>query len=133
MGPSQSPTLEPWRVVTGFAVSAFVGAIVLWLVIDVLAWSYVAKDLKEGPKPRRTLTVPLGIVERIAYTGAIMLGAWAWIGVWLAVKVAAQWKRWEGDDRALYNVFLIGNLLSIFFGVLGAWVALGRIPALGTG
>jgi hypothetical protein len=74
--------------------------------------------------------MPLGICERISYTGALLLGVPGWIGVWLAVKVAAQWQRWTGQERATFNVFLIGNLLSIFFSVLGAWIAAGRITSL---
>lgn len=124
--------LDPVRVVVGFVVSTGGGAVVLWLLIERLAWPYVAKGLqsREG-KHTRALTVPLGIIERASYTAAILLGAPTWIGVWVAIKVAAQWQRWHGDERATYNVFLIGNLLSIFFGVVGAWIALGKLPMLG--
>ena len=125
-------TLDGVRVIVGFLVSMFGGAVVLWLLIDCLAWPYIAKGLKNNiGKPQRVLTLPLGICERASYTAAILLGAPGWIGVWLAIKVAAQWHRWQGEERATYNVFLIGNILSIFFGILGAWIALGRVPNLG--
>jgi hypothetical protein len=123
--------LDPARVIIGFLVSTGGGAVVLWLLIDRLAWPYVAKGLKGGAKPARTLTLPLGICERASYTAALLLGAPTWIGVWLAIKVAAQWQRWQAEERATYNVFLIGNILSIFFGLLGAWIALRKLPMLG--
>lgn len=123
--------LDPAQVIIGFLVSTGGGAVVLWVLIDLLAWPYIAKDLDSG-KPKRTLTIPLGICERTSYTAAILLGVPTWIGVWLAIKVAAQWRRWQGEERATYNVFLIGNILSIFFGLVGAWIALGRIPSLGS-
>jgi hypothetical protein len=123
-------TLEPLRIIIGFLVSTVGGAVVLWLLIDRLAWPYVAEDLPSGGKPARLLTVPLGICERASYTTAILLGFPTWIGVWLAIKVAAQWQRWHGEERAVYNVFLLGNILSVFFGLLGAWIALGRVPVL---
>ena len=123
-------SLDPIRVLIGFLVSSVGGAIVLWVLVDRVAWPYLAKGGVSG-KPKRTLTVSLGICERVSYTAAILLGAPTWIGVWLAIKVAAQWHRWQGEERATYNVFLIGNILSIFFGLVGAWIALGRIPWLG--
>lgn len=123
---------EFFRLVLGFLTSTAGGAVVLRLVIDRLAWPYVAYGQVDKEKPKRMLTTQLGMCERASYTAAILLGAPTWIGVWLAIKVGAQWKRWgEEKDRATYNVFLIGNLLSIFFGVIGAWVALGRVPNLG--
>jgi len=123
-------SLDPIRVLIGFLVSSVGGAIVLWVLVDRAAWPYLAKGGVSG-KPKRILTVPLGICERASYTAAILLGAPTWIGVWLAIKVAARWHRWQGEERATYNVFLIGNILSIFFGLVGAWIALGRIPWLG--
>ena len=121
--------LDPIRVVIGFLVSALGGAAVLWVLIDKLAWPYLGRDGIPG-KPTRTLTLPLGICERVSCTAVFLLGVPAWIGVWLAIKVAAQWQRWTGVERATYNVFLIGNLLSIFFGFIGAWLALGKLPPL---
>jgi hypothetical protein len=121
----------PWRVTLGFIVSTLGGAAVLWLLIDQLAWPYVVKGLDGKGKSPRSLTLPLGVCERASYTAAILLGAPSWIGVWLAIKVAAQWTRWQGDERATYNVFLIGNILSIIFGFVGAWIALGKVPMLG--
>jgi len=92
----------------------------------------------------------VGILERILYTSFIVAGHTEFIGFWLLVKVGAGW-RWQlvpegspieqGTERqekskkkpnrkkereraARYNVFLIGNALSLIFGGLGALIIL---------
>jgi len=117
------------RIVFGFFVSTFGGAFVLWLLIDKVAWPYLSKKQNIPGKPIGTLTLSLGIVERILYTTALIIGAPEWIAVWLAMKVAVTWSRWQGKERATYNVFLIGNAISVMFGLIGAWIALGKLPS----
>jgi hypothetical protein len=60
---------------------------------------------------------------------SLQLGKAEFIGVWLALKVAGQWKRWsegvrvgerEVDARVFYNIFLIGSGLSIAYSIVGA-------------
>ena len=121
--------MEIWRIVLGFFVSTLGGAFVLWLLIDKAAWPYLSRKQNIRGKPSGTLTLPLGIVERGLYTVAVIIGAPEWIAVWLAVKVAVAWSRWQGEERATYNVFLIGNALSVMFGFIGAWIALGHLPS----
>jgi hypothetical protein len=111
-------------------ISSIGGALVLWLLIDKIAWGYLARVGGIKPKGKRVLTLPLGILERILYTGVFILGTPSWVAVWLGVKVAVQWDRWKGEDRATYNVFLIGNAMSIIFGFIGAWIALCECPEL---
>jgi len=57
------------------------------------------------------------------------MGKPEFIGVWLVLKVAGQWKRWGGEakvagkdleGRVFYNIFLIGNGLSLAYAVGGA-------------
>jgi hypothetical protein len=117
------------KLIIGLSVSAIGGWIVLWFVIEKLAWPYVIGNnpqlgFKSNKKPP-SLTIPLGIVERVLYTIAVIIGAYEWIAVWLAMKTAVQWDRWTGNLRVTYNVFLLGNALSILFGLFGAWIALG--------
>lgn len=88
----------------------------------------------------------IGIIERIFYMFSWLAIKPEFIGFWLALKVAGQWKRWEKDSetglsetglkkkipgRAVFNVFLIGNGLSILFGIMGAlivqWLSEGQI------
>ena len=54
---------------------------------------------------------------------AIQYGAYGFIGIWLALKVAAQWKRWSDTHpkgRIAYNIFIIGSGLSVIFAIVGA-------------
>lgn len=77
----------------------------------------------------------VGICESIMYPMSFFVGEPKFIGVWLAVKVAGQWVRWKGDDkkdkletdietetlnegRRRFNGFLVGNAVSIMFGVI---------------
>ena len=120
--------MDPSRVAEGLAVSSLGGALVLWLLIDKLAWGYLERQGIE--RKQKILTIPLGIVERILYSMAFILGAPGWVGVWLAIKVAVQWDRWKGENRGTYNVFLMGSALSILIAFLGAWIALGEIPTV---
>lgn len=117
-------------VLLGMVVSSLGGALVLWVVIDKLAWWYVVKVGKVKPKPPGPLSIPLGILERVLYVAAFILGMPGWVAVWLGVKAAVQWNRWKGEERVTYNVFLIGNAISILFGFIGACIALGKCPGL---
>lgn len=117
------------EIIIGYLISTLGGAFVLWLSIDKLAWSYLAKKgiPEKGPG---ILTLPMGILERLMYTTVFLIDQPAFVAVWLALKVAAQWNRWEGKERGTYNVFLMGSALSLIMGYLGAWVALGCVPLL---
>ena len=117
------------QVVLGFLVSTLGGALILWLLIEMAGWSYLTKKTQTERK-HAALTVPLGIVERGLYTASLIIGAPEWIAVWLAAKVAVRWGGWQVKDRGAYNLFLIGNALSITFGLVGAWIALGHFPSL---
>jgi hypothetical protein len=118
------------RVIWGLGVATVGAAGVLWLLIDQLAWGYLERKNVKGKGKGKAFTMPLGVVERLLYVAAIIAGEGSWVGVWLGAKVAVSWRRWSEADRAIYNVFLIGNALSILFAVLGAWIVLGHFPRL---
>ena len=115
----------------GFIVATAGGAFVTTVVIDAIAWCYVQRKLSLEKKKAGSLSLPLGIAERSLYFFAFLVGAPSWIGVWLAIKVAVQWHRWPTGERAIYNIFLIGNALSILSALGGACLALGRLPGFG--
>jgi hypothetical protein len=117
-------------VIIGYLISTLGGALVLWLLIDKMAWGYLAKKGILGKEPG-ILTLPMGILERFMYTTVFIVNQPAFVAVWLALKVASQWKRWEDNkQRGTYNVFLIGSAISLIIAFLGAWVTLGHVPLL---
>ncbi len=121
--------METLRFIIGYVISTLGGALVLWVLIDRMAWGYLGK--KGIPKkPPGVLTLPMGILERFMYTTVLVIDQPAFIAVWLGLKVASQWKRWEDTERGTYNVFLMGTALSLIIAFFGAWIALGHLPLL---
>jgi cellobiose-specific phosphotransferase system component IIC len=64
------------------------------------------------------------MVDRIIFTSSLLFSAKEFIAVWLAFKIAVQWKRWYDKDdlgkaRASFHIFLIGASLSLMYGVVG--------------
>ena len=86
---------------------------------------------------------PIGLLETTVYMLSIISGNPVFIGGWLVFKVAAKWENWahvvrlpelstmdlnsaEFEHRAkfaswLHSRFLIGVLLNILVGIIGAW------------
>ena len=73
----------------------------------------------------------VGYVERMLYTASWIAGRPELAAVWLALKVAGQWGRWQADrdlghtqvtGRSVYNQFLLGSGLSLAYGVAGGMV-----------
>lgn len=120
--------LEFWRVIIGYLISTLGGALILRFLIDKMAWGYLTKKGKQG-KSSAVLTLPMGIIERLMYTTVFIINQPAFVAIWLALKVASQWKRW-GDTEGEYNIFLMGCALSLIIAYLGAWIALGHVPLL---
>jgi hypothetical protein len=73
----------------------------------------------------------VGYLERALYTSAWVVGRPELAAVWLALKVAGQWGRWQVDrtlgtvqiqGRSVYNLFLLGSGLSLAFAFAGGLV-----------
>jgi hypothetical protein len=71
----------------------------------------------------------LGIFERILYVSAFSVHCAGFIAVWLTLKAISKWSGWSEDaketeedkiqlGRARFQIFLIGNALSILFALL---------------
>ncbi|HEX9201707.1 MAG TPA: hypothetical protein VF865_19270 [Acidobacteriaceae bacterium] len=123
------------RVIAGFAFSILAGHIVLWSLIERCLWPYVRKNHPPDPDHHKSrLSWMVGVLERTIYTGALMLpgSGIQLIAGFLAVKVAARWHSSSGSRATADsdNIWIIGTWLSVLFGVVGAWIALGHIPAL---
>lgn len=74
---------------------------------------------KYGPK---TFSSLLAYFEILTYALSWVLGYPAFIGIWLGVKVVKG--KWTTDptERAILNIYLFGNLLSLMSGVLGGLI-----------
>jgi hypothetical protein len=123
------------RVIAGFAFSILVGHIVLWSLIEKCLWPYVLKKYVPDPLHHKSrLSWMVGVLERAIYTGALMVpgSGIQLIAGFLAVKVAARWHGSSGPRATVDsdNIWIIGTWLSVLFGAVGAWIALGHIPAL---
>ena len=123
------------RVIAGFAFSILVGHIVLWLLIEKTLWPYVRKSHPPEPSNHKSrLSWMVGVLERAIYTGALMVpgSGIQLIAGFLAVKVTARWHGSSGPRATADsdNIWIIGTWLSVLFGAVGAWIALGHLPIL---
>ena len=118
------------RVAVGLLASTVGGAVVLYLVVDLILWGRFYKDSHEmNPRHRFTLTILVGALERLLYTLSICIGVWEWVGIWIAVKVAVRWRSGVSPDGKVDNIWLIGTALSLLCSYLCAWYVLGKLPA----
>jgi hypothetical protein len=113
------------RIILGFAVSIFGGHLVISTIVEKRLWPKTKPDYEPGGIKRWT-----GMLERTLYTGALMWGAPQWVAVWLATKAIVRWQRPRKppEPPLAYDIWLIGSGLSILFGFIGAWIALGKLP-----
>lgn len=68
----------------------------------------------------------MGVLERVMYTGAWLLGFYVFIAVWLPLKVAGGWGDWQvkGEvSRAKFTIMLFGTGLSLMISVTFAELA----------
>ena len=113
------------RFIGGLAISTLGGLIFIRPLLWALRhYARVPKhESLRGPNAQRGLSWATGIVEGGLYMCALVVGAYQWIGIWLAIKVAARWKSAETTDNSI-QIWLIGSGISVLFGFLGAWFAL---------
>lgn len=123
-----------FRFLIGIAISSFPGSL---FINKCMEWghAYIKSEYKEPRRKRSNIgfapqiALWLGIVERILYIFALLMGAWSWIAVWLGVKIGANWKKWtQGSNRAGLDLFLLGSGLSILVAILCAWLIAGKFP-----
>ena len=123
------------RVIAGFVFSILLGHLVLWLLIEKTLWPFVRKHHAIDPKQDKArLSWIVGVLERAIYTGALMIpgSGIQLIAGFLALKVTARWHSSSGPRSTVDsdNIWIIGTLLSVIFGAVGAWIALGHPPIL---
>jgi len=126
--------------ILGYAFALVVGGIMVKNVVDVM-WERLvpggAKNKQLRPNARQTQA--LGHVERVLYVALFQAHSGLLVGLWLAIKMIGKWTRWSecGDEKAqkpsgqaIFNIFLLGNALSILYAFVGfkmvQWVSAGR-------
>lgn len=120
------PTLS-WETLplylAGYIYSIFIAS---WIISPIIThmWHSLRDDCTEIADIRQRYThlaEMLGMVERALYSASIQFGKPEFIAVWLALKVAGSWRLWSETDtgRVILSVFLIGNALSVAYGVVG--------------
>jgi hypothetical protein len=110
------------NILIGYSVSLILGGLIIeWTMKVIRNRSEVLKSKKISPKRDMYLVRVLGLLERAFYTTCIIIGEPAGIAAWLAIKVITRWgdeeNRWANISEA--NIYLIGNLLTVFFGAGG--------------
>lgn len=111
----------------GYFYSIFVGH---WLILNFSrkAWEALGEMPKnEIDMPYRWTSSLSGILDRVIYTSSLLIPAKEFIAVWLAIKVAVQWKRWDDNEDlgkacASFHIFVIGTGLSLLYGIVGALI-----------
>jgi len=101
--------------------------------MDKYVWPHLHKGYKDKLSHYPvTFSWLVGMVERTLYTTAFAVGAWQFIGVWLAIKVAARWRDPDAQKGLpTDNAWLIGTGISLLFGFLGALIILWRLQQFG--
>ena len=114
-------------ILMGWVISVVMGFFVNYLVLDVWLWprqrrysKMATPDIQDGPPNDRIIVAVLGVCDRITFTLSIIMGRPEWIAFWLTLKTAVKMPSWMEDKFRDFNVFLIGNAISIIFAVAGA-------------
>jgi hypothetical protein len=121
-----------WAYAAGYGAVGLLGLVATYAFADRTA---ALLDLIIPPdknphviRAERALLFPLpivmGVLERIAYTAALLSGLGAFVGFWLGVKMlgAAAWQHTEPGTRYPFQRNLVVSLASLGYGALGALV-----------
>jgi hypothetical protein len=110
----------------GYAFAIICSLLIIRLVVDTM-WEELRIKWKQDIRPYEWHARAVGVVDSALYVTSWLLGVPEFIAVWLAFKVAGLWIKWQGDTRnnvgrAIYNIFIIGNGLSIAYATSGAMI-----------
>lgn len=130
-----------WPYIVGYLYSIFAGQ---FFILKILKPDYLVHSLHfdlNQKEQSEYCQYPkfVGYIERILYTTSLVCNQYAWIGIWLALKVASRWEAAKLEKEMLngksdgssdpkekiinnyadYNTFLIGNGLSVIYAVIG--------------
>jgi hypothetical protein len=117
------PTASYPSSLVAFAVAILGGHAVAALATGGL-WAWVMGDeAVDGVSDEPVTPAVVGALERALYVYALYLGVMELIAIWLALKAVG---RWQTTERTHFNVFLVGTLLSLVFGLAGAAIVAGN-------
>lgn len=105
-----------------FTAAILVGHLVTALIGAALRYWIIEGRSPSGPADEPVTPAIVGALERSIYVYAFYLGLPEAIAVWLAFKAVG---RWQAQERAQFNTFLILSAISLFFGFLGAAIVAG--------
>lgn len=99
----------------GYGISLFGGHV---FIFPIMHW--LLKQLGEQEEANTLWQAGfVGLTERAIYTTAIVLGLKEAVAVWLVMKATIQWKSEESKNVSKFYIYLIGNALSLIFGLIG--------------
>jgi hypothetical protein len=119
----------PYLIGCGFAIG--IGHIATRRLVDRLWVSIGDSPLQWESRSGWWLPKIVGLVERALYVGSMKFGHPEFLGVWLALKVAANWSAWKKgievgnrdlSGSSIFSIFLIGNGVSIGYAVVGFYL-----------
>jgi len=123
----------------GYFVSVYIGHICSYIVSAVMWGDFECQNMinpfKGEIKVKRRKGISIapnpawtGMVERLLYTTSILIAKPEFIVVWLGMKMAGRWKVLQkGEKNKAFNPFFAGSGISLFFGVMGAYLVKGLL------
>jgi hypothetical protein len=105
-----------WPHIFGYFFAVFISDFfVRHIVSDLWKDLGATKRHKDPIRPSSLHPQIVGLIERFLYVSSILIGVPEFIGIWLAIKVGGQWKRWSEELQLkviellqveIFNVFL---------------------------
>jgi len=121
-----SPFIIILEYVAVYAVSIILG----WFTINPICYN-LGKHYFKKVKWDRFLPRFVGALEQIMYTTSILIGKEEFVAVWLVLKLAGEWRQIDRPaGYAMYNIFLIGNSLSLMLAAATALFIKSLLPPL---
>lgn len=108
-----------------YAASIGIGCLTIGPIVHRLSRRYYPDVTWDMYLPRI-----VGALEQFMYITCYLLRHPEFIAVWLAIKLAGEWRQTEGANlHPLYNIFLVGNALSLIYSVGTALLMKRFLPA----
>jgi hypothetical protein len=115
-----------------YVLAILIGQVTIGPIVRLLIRRYLGPDREIT---QRGLARLIGALEQVLYISAILFGRSEFIGVWLILKVAGEWRPGarEGQPVAVgqareYTIFLFGNGLAVVLAVVMATLMQQLLP-----